>query len=207
MSKFPTSKVIKYSAYETHLNGYVKRSEGGDTECTADVVLESILNNSFDDSDLEKMNDRIREWSEYITNSSKDNDYFNNVRSEISKPMIDESKIGLIASSFSSFDKHVLSKINNEKDKLSEYIGEEGDHVAIEINDYKLVKSGVSKFGNSGKWYLYSIRDTNNNILTLFSNEKLDTEFKKFKHIDAVIAKLSEFNGIKQTQITKVSFK
>ena len=206
MAKFPTMNVIKHAAYETHLNGYVKRSEDARVECTADLILDAMLDHSVEDSELEKMNDRVRAWVEYIKSQSDTSEYFSNVRSEMVKPMIDEGKIGLIASSFSSFDKHNMFKIANEKDKMSEYLGEEGDTVNVTIAEYKLVKTGVSKFGKGNKWYLYKLKDDSGNIITLFSNENLDSEFKKFKRISAAISKLSEYNGIKQTQITKVSF-
>ena len=206
MSKFPTQKVIKFAAYETHLNGYTKRTDDANVECTADIILNAMLEDSIEESELEKINNRIKEWGLYINNSDSNNEYFNNIKSEISKSMIDESKIGLIASSFSSFDKHILFKLNNERDRLSEYLGEEGDTISVEVDSYRLVKSGTSKYNKGSMWFLYNIKDSNGNIITIFSNEKLESEFKKFKNITGVISKLSEYNGIKQTQITKVKF-
>jgi uncharacterized membrane protein YkoI len=206
MAKFPTMNIIKHAAYETYNNGYTKRSEDSSEECTADLILDALLDHSVSDTDLEKMNDRIRAWSEYIKSQDDDNEYFKNVKSEMVKPMIDESKVGLIASSFSSFDKYNKFKLANEKDKLSEFLGEEGDSVRITVEEYKLVKTGISKFGKGNKWYLYKLKDSSGNIITLFSNENLDKEFIKFKTISATISKLSEYNGIKQTQITKVTF-
>ena len=206
MAKFPTMNIIKHAAYETYNNGYTKRSDDSTVECTADLILDALLDHSVSDTDLEKMNDRIRAWSEYIRSQDDSNEYFSNVKSEMVKPMIDESKVGLIASSFSSFDKHNKFKLANEKDKLSEFLGEEGDSVRITVEEYKLVKTGISKFGKGNKWYLYKLKDSSGNIVTLFSNENLDSEFRKFKTVSATISKLSEYNGIKQTQVTKVTF-
>lgn len=206
MAKFPTMNIIKHAAYETYNNGYTKRSDDSTVECTADLILDALLDHSVNDIDLEKMNDRIRAWSEYIKSQDDSNEYFSNVKSEMVKPMIDESKVGLIASSFYSFDKHNKFKLANEKDKLSEFLGEEGDSVRITVEEYKLVKTGISKFGKGNKWYLYKLKDSSGNIITLFSNENLDSEFRKFKNVSATISKLSEYNGIKQTQVTKVTF-
>ena len=206
MAKFPTMNVIKCSAYETHMNGYVKRSDDDKIECTADLVLDMILDHSVDESELEKMNSRIRAWSEYIKDPDQSGEYFDNVRAEIGKPMIDESKIGLIASSFSSFDKHVLYKMAKEKDKLSEYLGEEGDSITFDIADYKLVKSGISKFGNASKWFLYKIHDPSGNIITYFADHNCDKEFKHSTKAEAIITKLTTFNEVKQTNVSKLRF-
>ena len=206
MAKFPTDKVIKVSAYITAENGYTKRSDDPSVECTADQVFDAIIDHSIDDFKLEKMNDRITAWSNYIRDDKQKSEYISNVRSEIVKPMIDESKIGLIASSFAYFDRHISFQVAKEKDKQSEYLGEEGDSVSIDIAEYKLVKTGTSKFGKGNKWYLYKLKDTDNNCITVFSNDKLDTDFKHHKHISAIVSKLSEYEGVKQTQITRITF-
>lgn len=206
MTKFPTVSVIKCSAYETHMNGYVKRSGDDKVECTADLVFDMILNHSVDESELEKMNSRIRAWSEYIKDPNQSGEYFDKVRAEIGKPMIDESKIGLIASSFSSFDKHVLYKMAKEKDMLSKYLGEEGDSITFDIADYKLVRSGICKYGKASKWFLYKIHDQSGNVITYFADYDCDKEFKRSTKAEAVITKLTIFNEVKQTNVSKLRF-
>ena len=149
--------------------------------------------------------DRVTKWFEYL--SSQSGDYFDDIKSSIASPKVDEAKIGLIASSFASFDRFQSYKVLNEIEKQSEYLGEEGDSVKFEVKDYKLLKTGTSKFkGSSSKWYLYKLHDTNGNSISLFANENLDREFKKFTHVEATVQKLSEFNGIKQTQVSNIRF-
>ena len=206
MSRFPAVKIIKYSAYETAKNGYTKRTDN--SRCTADVVLDMILDDSVSEDELLKMSERIKAWHEYINDTSKQTgEYFDNVRSEIVKPMVEESKIGLIASSFASYDRYAKYVEANEREKMSEYLGEEDDRITFNIKDYKLVKTGISNLGkNTNKWYLYRMHDDKMNVIVLFSNESLEIEFKKYNKARATISKLSSYNGVKQTTISKISF-
>lgn len=202
--KLNTQDVINYSAYETSMNGYVKRSDD-EENCTANKVFDAIIMRTTSQEDLEEVKDRVTKWFEYL--SSQSGDYFDDIKSSIASPKVDEAKIGLIASSFASFDRFQSYKVLNEIEKQSEYLGEEGDSVKFEVKDYKLLKTGTSKFkGSSSKWYLYKLHDTNGNSISLFANENLDREFKKFIHVEATVQKLSEFNGIKQTQVSNIRF-
>lgn len=206
MAKFPTDKVVKCSAYETAMNGYTKRSDDPKVECTADIVLDIILDHSVDEAELEKMNDRITAWSEYIKDPNQDSEYIRNVRAEVVKPMIDDSKIGLIASSFSAFDKHVKFKVAKERDKLSEFLGEEGDSIEFSIAEHKLVKSGASKYKKGAKWFLYQIKDNHGNIISYFSDHNCDKEFNEYSRASAIISKLTTYNEVKQTNVSKLRF-
>lgn len=202
--KLNTQDVISHSAYETSINGYVKRSDDEDN-CTANKVFDSVSLRTISQDDLESVRDRVTKWLDYI--SSQSGDYFEDIKSSIAQPKVDEAKIGLIASSFASFDRYQSYKVLNEIEKQSEYLGEEGDFVSFEIKDFKMIKSGTSKFkGSDSKWYLYKLHDTSGNSISLFSNENLDKEFKKHVRVECTIQKLSEFNGIKQTQVSGVRF-
>jgi hypothetical protein len=202
--KLSTQDVISHSAYETSINGYVKRSDDEDN-CTANKVFDSVSLRTVSQEDLESVKDRVTKWLDYI--SSQSGDYFEDIKLSIAQPKVDEAKIGLIASSFASFDRYQSYKVLNEIEKQSEYLGEEGDFISFEIKDFKMLKTGTSKFkGSDSKWYLYKIHDINGNSISLFSNENLDKEFKKHARVECTIQKLSEFNGVKQTQVSGVRF-
>jgi hypothetical protein len=205
MAKFSTADVIKYSAYITEKHGYIKRSDDPNVECTADSVFNAMIDHSISDDELIKMNERIIAWSEYIKSFNKDNEYITNVLTEISKPMIDESKIGLIASSFSSFDKHNKYNTSKNDDKNSVFLGEEGDTIIFNISSYMLIKTGISKYNNA-KWYLYKIKDDNDNVIMYFANYNCDDEFKSASKASAVVSKLTTFNEVKQTNVSKLKF-
>lgn len=204
-TKFNVNDVIKHCAYETSINGYVKRSDDPRIDCTADKVIDAIVLHEVTEEQLQSVRDRVARWLEYVNNQT--GEYFDNVRSEISKPKVEEGKIGLIASSFSTFDKYNKSLVLNEIDKQSNYLGEEGDSVTFTIKDSTLLKNGTSKFKNgNSKWYLFKFHDTDNNVITLFANDDLSKSFKEGVKLSGIVNKLSEYNGIKQTQISKLRF-
>lgn len=202
--KLSTQDVISHSAYETSVNGYIKRSDDEDN-CTSNKVFDSVALKTLSQENLDSVKDRVTRWLDYI--SSQSGDYFEDIKSSIAQPKVDEAKIGLIASSFASFDRYQSYKVLNEIEKQSEYLGEEGDSVSFEIKDFKMIKSGTSKFKcSNSKWYLYKIHDTSGNSISMFANENLDKDFKKHTRVECTVQKLSEFNGIKQTQVSGVRF-
>lgn len=208
MSKIITTDVIRASAYITEQEGYTKRSDNPNVMCTADKVLDAIETASIDDADLEDTKERVTGWLEYINDSEhQTGEYFDNLRSEVCKPMIDEIKVGLIASSFASYDRFKSFKARNDLDRQSEFLGEEGDKVTFTITEHKLIKSGASKFGNNaGKWYLYRMKDDRGNIIIYFADHDCEYEFSHSDKATATISKLNTFNEVKQTNVSRLKF-
>ena len=208
MSKIITTDVIRASAYITEQEGYTKRSDNPNVMCTADKVLDAIETASIDDADLEDTKERVTGWLEYINDSEhQTGEYFDNLRSEVCKPMIDEIKVGLIASSFASYDRFMSFKARNDLDRQSEFLGEEGDKVTFTITEHKLIKSGASKFGNNtGKWYLYRMKDDRGNIIIYFADHDCEYEFSHSDKATATISKLNTFNEVKQTNVSRLKF-
>ena len=208
MSKVSTIDVIKYSAIITESEGYIKRSDNPHVICTADKVLDAIEDNSFNNEDLSDTKDRISKWLEYVNDiEHQTGEYFDNLRIEICKPMIDEIKIGLIASSFASFDKNRLYMAKSELDKQSNFLGEEGDKITFNIAEHTLVKTGASKYNDKGgKWFLYKIKDDLGNIIIYFADHDCESEFEHSDKAIATISKLTTFNEVKQTNVSKLRF-
>ena len=208
MSKISTKDVINISAYITEQDGYVKRSDNPNTVCTADKVLDAIETGSVSDDELNDVKDRVTKWLEYVSDSShQSGEYFDNLREEICKPMIDEIKIGLIASSFASFDRYLSFKAKNDLDKRSEFLGEEGDKITFNIANHKLIKTGTSKFGNNpGKWFLYRIEDDMGNLIIYFADHDCEFEFNHSNKATATISKLNTYNEVKQTNVSRLKF-
>lgn len=208
MSKISTIDVIKYSAIITESEGYVKRSDNPNVKCTADKVLDAIEDNAFNSEDLSDTKERISKWLEYVNDiEHQTGEYFDNLRTEICKPTIDEIKIGLIASSFASFDKYRLFKVKSEMDKQSEFLGEEGDKITFTISEHSLIKSGASKYNDKGgRWFLYKIKDDIGNVITYFADHDCESDFESSNKATATISKLTTFNEVKQTNVSKLRF-
>ena len=208
MPKILTTDVIRVSAYITEQEGYTKRSDNPNVMCTADKVLDAIEMASIDEADLDDTKERVTNWLEYINDSEhQTGEYFDNLRSEVCKPMIDEIKVGLIASSFASYDRYISFKAKSDIDKQSEFLGEEGDKVTFTISEYKLVKTGTSKFKSGPtKWFLYQIKDPSGNIIIYFADHDCEFEFTHSDKATATISKLNTFNEVKQTNVSRLKF-
>ena len=204
MPKYSTAEVIKCCAYVTEKKGYIKRSDDPRVECTVDSVIDLLVGDGIPSNGTDHVINRVTSWGDYINSIKYDSEYISNLRLEISKPVIDETKIGLVASSFASFDKYRSSPSYN--DKLSNFLGEEGDAITFSISDYKLVKSGNSKYGNNSKWYLYKIYDDSRNVIIWFADHDCTSEFGTYNKATATISKLSTFNEVKQTNVSKLRF-
>ncbi len=74
--KLNTVSVIKYSAYETLHNGYVKRSDN-ESNCTADKVFNAISEDAISESELLSVKDRVTNWMQFINDST--GEYFDNI--------------------------------------------------------------------------------------------------------------------------------
>lgn len=204
MSKVVAKDVIRISAYITEQEGYIKRSDSG-PECTADKVLDALELHTYSDDDLNNVKGRVEGWLAYINDDAQTGEYFDSLRAEVCKPMIDEMKIGLIASSFATYDRYKSYKAVKDKEKMSDFLGEEGDSVTFTIAEYKLVKSGTSKYG-SNKYFLYRIKDEIGNIIIWFADHDCKEEFSHCNKATATISKLNTYNEVKQTNVSKLKF-
>lgn len=88
-----------------------------------------------------------------------------------------------------------------EKDaerNVSEYVGEVGKRIVVDVDSMKLVTSWETQFGHT---YLYKIIDTVGNVLVWFASRPFDAE--QIKKIKATIKEHSEREGVKQTIVTR----
>ena len=69
--KLNTQDVISHSAYETSMNGYIKRADDEDN-CTAVKVFDSVTLRTLSQEDLNSVKDRVARWLEYISSQSGD---------------------------------------------------------------------------------------------------------------------------------------
>ena len=55
-------------------------------------------------------------------------------------------------------------------------------------------------------WFLYKIIDDAGNVIMAFMDHNCEFEFNHCNKIKATISKLSEFNNVKQTSVSRVKF-
>ena len=92
-------------------------------------------------------------------------------------------------------ERQIISEKENEKN--SEYVGNVGDRVTIEIADHKVITSWETEWGMT---MIHKITDTNGNIYTWKTSKGIDDKIKK---IVGTIKDHIEYYGAKQTVITR----
>lgn len=78
----------------------------------------------------------------------------------------------------------------------SNYIGEVGKRLVLDVSEIKLITSWLGDFGYT---YLYKITDPSGNVMIWRASKKIENTSK----IKATIREHSEYNGVKQTVITR----
>lgn len=98
--------------------------------------------------------------------------------------------------------KNLMKKREQEQNReeakgLSNYIGNVGDKITVEVNDVKLVTSWETVYGFT---HLYKFTTTDNNVLVWYASKCIDENAKK---ISGTIKDHKEYDGEKQTVLTR----
>ena len=177
--------------------------------CVKTKYTSKIAQNTEIEDDVKTLYDLISNNSTNITDISTN---LSNISTNLSDNYITKSQYledeELIASSFASYERYLKFGKQMKQECNSEYLGEEGESIEFTVSDHKLLKKGTSKFknGNSSNWFLYKIIDDAGNVIMAFMDHNCEFEFNHCNKIKATISKLSEFNNVKQTSISRVKF-
>lgn len=111
--------------------------------------------------------------------------------------------ISYVPTAFAKYMEELEWKRQREEEKTaeldSEYIGQVGERIEVEIKHGRILTSWETQFGYT---YLYKFLDMNDNVLVWFaSSAKLKTD--GLKKIKATVKDHNERDGVKQTIITR----
>lgn len=138
---------------------------------------------------------------QWIKSQNPTNEYMKNLRALCSKSAIEGRYIGILASLAPTYLKTIEQQEKKEAEKKvfksSTYKYNVGERVTFSIIDIKVLTSYETQFGVT---VIYRFVDTENNIYIWKTTKHLDGEFTK---ITGTVKELSEYNGIKQTVLTR----
>lgn len=166
-------------------------------KCDLKEEMESVEFDPFSDY-ANEMVSKVLEW---IPKQEESSNYYHNLKTVCTMRYIGFDKFGILASLFPAYDKamererQIISEKENEKN--SEYVGNVGDRVTIEIADHKVITSWETEWGMT---MIHKITDTNGNIYTWKTSKGIDDKIKK---IVGTIKDHIEYYGAKQTVITR----
>lgn len=149
-----------------------------------------------------ELTEKVIAW---IEEQEESNNYFHNLKTVCSLQYITFENFGLLASVFPAYDRELIREKQREEEqakaKKSEYVGNVGDRITVQIADFSIVTSWETQYGMT---YIYKIVDIDGNIYTWKTSGGIAEETKA---IVATVKAHNEYRGTKQTELTRCRVK
>lgn len=224
---FAVPTFMATAAEVIRLFGYIRRHDEG--LCTADhaemiyrmengmrvpFVVKEFYEKTYADAKtrgFDSKNQRsvelantVRDW---IINNEKDSNYFHNLKVACSLDAVESGAIGLLVSAFPAYNRDLEMQAERRERERKEaeqrahstYMGEIGDKVSFEIASYYLISSWETQWGTT---YVYKFTDKEGRNATWKTSGWFD-DWVVGKTIKGTVKEHKEFNGIKQTELTR----
>lgn len=124
-----------------------------------------------------------------------------NLKTVCSASHVTFENFGILASLIPSYNRAIEreQRIEAERnaDMKSEHIGKVGDRITIIVSDYRVITSWETQYGITA---IYKITDESGNVFTWKTSGGIVEGTKK---ISATVKSHNEYNGTKQTEITR----
>lgn len=163
--------------------------------------MNSVSFNANSDYSKELVNN-VLTW---IDSQIEDNNYFHNLKTVCSLEYITFDNFGLLASVFPVYDRNLereKQKLEEQEvDRKSEYVGNVGDRITVQIEDFKIITTWETDYGLTK---IFKIVDVNGNVYTWKTSGGIADDTKE---IVGTVKSHNEYRGIKQTELTRVRTK
>lgn len=148
------------------------------------------------------------EWIRNIENKELGgNDYLRNLHVICSDNYTDYRSLGILVSLTAAYARHIgqleeykkKEEAQKKLEKSSEYVGEIGERIIVNVISFNLVSSWDTLYGTT---YLYKFTDDFENVFIWYaSNGSFDSQ--SVVTVKGTVKDHSEFNGVKQTVLTR----
>ncbi len=146
---------------------------------------------------------------EWIKNEKDfSSEYIRNLHIICSDEYTDYRSLGILVSLTIAYNRHLdnvaayekKQKAHEAEVKSSDYVGEVGQRIDINVTSATCVSSWDTYFGTTT--YLYKFTDADDNVLVWFASGSIE-DTSRVVSIKGTVKEHSEFNGIKQTVLTR----
>ena len=210
---------MKYVAETIRIYGYTKSEHFGSTKERAldfygfshgwyrgemrEAIGKEIEKVGFDVENPEN-EELARKVLEFVRNLEEKNDYVHNLKVACGLDFVEIRNAGILASAFPVYDRELeyqekKEKAENEAKKEaenSEYVGNVGDRVEVEAEDFRCLTSWETQFGVNR---LYKFVDKNGNVFVWKTGKYLEN----VKKVKGTVKVHKEFRGVRQTELTR----
>lgn len=198
--------------------GYVKSGEMESTKCIVNDIYyyDRLWEHRKEAIDwyLEKCNkskydigtDDVSEYLDWLEKQDTTSTYIHDLKIILSGEYIRQKDVGFAVSLIPSYNKAMEIETRKKKeyvdDSISEYVGNVGDRITIDSPEIKCISSWETEFGVT---FLYKIKDENGNVYIWKSSNGCNTD--NVGELKGTVKEHSEYNGIKQTVLTRCRVK
>ena len=176
------------------LSGYYDKERAKELRAEIEAV-------SFDaKSDYAKeLTEKVLVW---IEEQEESNNYFHNLKTVCSLEYITFENFGLLASVFPAYDRNLERERQKAEEQAqeqkSEFVGNVGDRITVQIAEFKIVTSWKTEFGLTK---IFKIVDTDGNIYTWKTSGGIADGTET---IVGTVKAHNEYRDVKQTELTRV---
>lgn len=151
-------------------------------------------------------NDLTAETLDYFRNLDpkeiQDNDYMMNCFKLVQADLVPWRKMGTAVSMINCYKRFCLGEIERKERKVSEYVGEIGDKIEVQITC--VYETGINTQFGTSKLYIW-IDDNGNVYKTFYSGCKWDMVKGETGLLKGTVKKHEEYKGSKNTMLTRCS--
>ena len=164
--------------------------------------LQNEMRRASFDTNSDETRELVNDILVWMSKQPESNNYFHNLKTVCSLEYITFSNFGLLASVFPAYDRSLEYEEQKLKEqeagKVSEYVGNIGDRITVQIKSFAIVTSWETQYGLTK---IFKIVDTNDNVYTWKTSGGLADDA-----IDIVgtVKSHNEYRDVKQTELTRV---
>ena len=228
---FNTKEALRYAAETIRHFGYSKGENGADSTrgrmsdffrcqhggCATKEYTEAIRQIIIDvgfNADSDEATKMVADALAWLDTQEESNDYMHNLKVACTLDWTSYDKFGLLVSLFPTFNRELereaQRKEEAEQGKASEYVGNIGDKVDVQIDAVRCITSWSNSYDgyHEQTTYVWKIIGKDGNIYTWKTQKWMDAD-KPPVSIKGTVKEHKEFREVKQTELTrcKVTYK
>lgn len=156
--------------------------------------------------DSDEVTQKVADIIEYFKNQDETSSYMRNLKIYANNQYVEFKDFGYIVSMVPTYNRYLegverkaaIDKQNQTEKVLSQYVGEVGQRIDVEVDSIVCVTTFESAYGLT---HLYKILDTNGNVYVWYASNGVDVD--AVKKLKGTVKGHDKYNGVKQTQLTR----
>lgn len=199
---FNTNTIIKLSMVLIKKYGYAKSDSDDSTKHKLSMLFMKTAREDVNawireiNTEAHKIDDnKVDEFKNYINDMNSSTDYVHNLKVYMSAACVNMKSFGYIASAVAKF----LCKSADTARMVSEYVAAVGEKISVNV-------TLINKFQYITQWgesTLLIMKDDNGNVIVWKKSGYSDLEIGSKFIISGRVKELDEYNGVKQTKLTR----